>query len=101
MKFFLITDDADTCVGMRLAGINSVLVHDAQKAEKALDDAVSDKDIGMILITAKVKSFCSEKVRKIAAGNRPIIVEIPDSSNSASSSGAISDYIRSTIGISV
>ena len=39
MKFHLISDNIDTIVGMRLAGINGVLVHEDDEVKKALSDA--------------------------------------------------------------
>lgn len=36
MRFYLISDNADTLVGMRLAGIDGELVHDAQSVEDAV-----------------------------------------------------------------
>lgn len=37
MKFYFVSDDADACVGMRLAGVESVLVHDKADAAAALE----------------------------------------------------------------
>ena len=37
MRFYLISDNADTLVGMRLAGIDGELVHDAQSVEDAVN----------------------------------------------------------------
>ena len=38
MKFHLISDNIDTIVGMRLAGITGVLVHEDEEVKKALTD---------------------------------------------------------------
>lgn len=101
MKFFLLTDDADTCVGMRLAGVDSSLVHDAAGAAEALEKAASEPEIGILFITRSVRSLCPEKLSTLEAGNHPVVVEIPDSRNAGESGSALSDYIRATIGISL
>lgn len=101
MKFFLITDDADTCVGMRLAGVESQLVHDADRAREALEQAAKEENIAVLLYTAKIKEYCAERITQLSAGNRPILVEIPDSSNVGKTGGALGDYIRATIGVSI
>ncbi|MBQ7783388.1 MAG: ATP synthase subunit F, partial [Oscillospiraceae bacterium] len=40
MKFFLISDNVDTITGMRLAGIEGVLVHEAEETKRVLLDAM-------------------------------------------------------------
>ena len=37
MKFFLISDNVDTVTGMRLAGIEGVVVHEAQEPDRHAD----------------------------------------------------------------
>ena len=53
MKFHLISDNIDTIVGMRLAGINGVLVHEDDEV-KALSDAMAREDVAVILMTEKL-----------------------------------------------
>ena len=43
MRFYLISDNADTLVGMRLAGIEGELVHDAQAVEDAVNRCLADE----------------------------------------------------------
>ena len=52
MKFYLVTDDADTCVGMRFAGVTSALVHDAAEALSALERACGDEQTGILFCHA-------------------------------------------------
>ena len=42
MKFFLISDNIDTQMGMRLAGIEGVVAHEAEEVEAAVQLAVQD-----------------------------------------------------------
>ena len=46
MRMFLISDNVDTLTGMRLAGIDGVVVHEKQEIKQALDEVLSQKDIG-------------------------------------------------------
>ena len=50
MKYFVITDSTDTQVGLRLAGIEGVVVREADEAAEAIDDAAADPEIGVLLI---------------------------------------------------
>ena len=54
MRMFLISDNVDTLTGMRLAGIDGVVVHEKQEIKQALDEVLSQKDIGIILMTEKL-----------------------------------------------
>ena len=49
MRYFLIADNPDTQTGFRLAGVEGVTVSRAEEAEEALDVALAQPDIGVIL----------------------------------------------------
>ena len=53
MKMYLISDNVDTLTGMRLAGIEGVVVHEKDELKEALDKAFADTDIGILLLTEK------------------------------------------------
>ena len=54
MRFYLISDNVDTLVGMRLAGIEGVVAHEDAEVQQALDEVLKADDIGMILVTEKL-----------------------------------------------
>lgn len=68
MKFYFVSDDADACVGMRLAGVESVLVHDKADAAAALEKAADDAEIGILFVTGGIRRLCAEKVAALSAG---------------------------------
>ena len=51
MKMYLISDNIDTYTGMRLAGVEGVVIHERNELKDALEQAISDKEIGIILLT--------------------------------------------------
>ena len=53
MKMFLISDNIDTCTGMRLAGVEGVVVHERDELKDALEKAIANKEIGILLLTEK------------------------------------------------
>jgi V/A-type H+-transporting ATPase subunit F len=100
MKFFLISDNHDTLVGMRLAGIEGVLVHDYFAAKKALFAAMGDKDTAVLLITVKLEKLLGNIVYDLKLSRKqPLIVVIPDRDMDSSISDQIAEYIRSAIGL--
>ena len=51
MRFYLISDNVDTQVGMRLAGIEGVVVHEADEVRRELTKAMEMEDVAVVLIT--------------------------------------------------
>ena len=45
MRFYLISDNVDTQVGLRLAGIEGVVVHEPAEVKKALKEAMEMEDV--------------------------------------------------------
>ena len=102
MQFFLISDNVDTQMGMRLAGIEGVVVHEAKEVSDALDEAMSKKDVAIILMTEKLIRLCEEKVFDLKLSRkRPLIVEIPDRHATSQITTAISRYVQDAIGIKI
>lgn len=103
MKFMLISDNHDTLVGMRLAGIEGQLAHSANEVETALNTAIADESIGIILITEKLVPLCPDIIYDLKLScKRPLIVEIPDRhTSSGRSAGSITKYIKDAIGVNL
>lgn len=100
MKFFVISDNVDTYVGMRLAGIEGVVVHDKSEVESELEKAFGDNQIGIVLMTQKLINECSDIVFAYKLNKkRPLIVEIPDRHATSKISDSISHYIQEAVGI--
>lgn len=102
MRFHLISDNVDTMVGMRLAGIDGVLVHEVPEIRKALEDALELEDVAVILITERLLSQIPELVYDIKLNRkRPLIVEIPDRHGNGRTKDSISRYVREAIGVKI
>lgn len=102
MKAFLISDNIDTQVGMRLAGINGVIVHDRESVLKELNGIVKNKEYGIILITEKLASLVREEVKKLKLNmNIPLIVEIPDRHGTTRGKDSITKYVKESIGLKI
>lgn len=100
MKFYLISDNADTKMGMRIAGIEGVVASGAEEALSALESAAADENIAVVLMTEKLVELCHDKVYDIKLNRRrPLIVEIPDRHGNSGAVDAISRYVEEAIGI--
>ena len=102
MRMFLISDNVDTLTGMRLAGIDGVVVHEKQEIKQALDEVLSQKDIGIILMTEKLGKEIPEIVDDIKLNRTfPLLREIPDRHGSGRRPDFITAYINEAIGIKI
>ena len=102
MQFYLISDNIDTQVGMRLAGIEGTVVHEEEEVRQALTKAVDDPNIAIILMTEKLVKLCDCLVYDLKLNRkRPLIVEIPDRHATSKITTAISRYVQEAIGIKI
>ncbi len=100
MKFYLISDNVDTKMGMRIAGIEGVVADNAEQALSALENAAADENIAVVLMTEKLVELCHDKVYDIKLNRRrPLIVEIPDRHGNSGVIDTISRYVEEAIGI--
>jgi V/A-type H+-transporting ATPase subunit F len=102
MKFFLISDNTDTEDGMRLAGIDGVVAHEADEVNAALDRAMADPNVAIVLMTEKLIKLCRERVYELKLNSvRPLIVEIPDRHGTSKITETINRYVKEAIGVSL
>ena len=100
MRFYLISDNVDTQVGMRLAGIEGIVVHEADEVRKALTDAMEMEDVAVVLITERLLTLCPEMVYDLKLNRRrPLIVEIPDRHGTGRKPDFITSYVNEAIGL--
>lgn len=102
MKFQLISDDTDTIVGMRLAGISGTIVRTEEEMHKALLESVKMEDVAIVLITQGVVKLCENLVYDLKMKcHKPLIIEIPDNKSNEKRKNSITKYINESIGIKI
>ena len=100
MRFYVISDNVDTQVGMRLAGIEGVVVHEEGEVRSALSDAMEREDIAIVLMTEHLVRLCPELVDDLKLNRtRPLIVEIPDRHGNGRAKDSITRYVQDAIGV--
>ena len=102
MKMFLISDNVDTQTGMRLAGVEGVVVHEKEELKEAFDKALQNKEIGIILLTEKLSHDFPDLVLELKPNNKlPLLVEIPDRHGTGRSPDFITAYVNEAIGLNL
>ena len=100
MKMFLISDNIDTYTGMKLAGVDGVVIHSQKHLREQLEKAVSDKEIGIILITERFGREFPDIIDDVKLNRKlPLIVEIPDRHGTGRKPNFITDYVNQAIGL--
>lgn len=100
MTFYLLSDNVDTLVGMRLVGIDGVVVHKKNEFLQALKSAMDNASIGIILVTTKLVELAPDIVSEHKLKKtRQIILEIPDRHMTSDVGAAIDQYVSEAIGI--
>ncbi|MCH4208278.1 MAG: V-type ATP synthase subunit F [Solobacterium sp.] len=100
MKAYCISDNTDTVMGMRLAGIEGVVLNDREAILKKLDECIQDPDVAVVLMTTKAISMAADVVANYKLElQRPLITEISDRHGSAKIGETIDSYISDAIGI--
>ena len=102
MKFYLISDNVDTLMGMHLAGVSGIVVHEENEVKQALTEAMNMEDVAVILMTEKLVQLCPELVYELKLNHKqPLIVKIPDRHGSGRAKDSITRYVREAIGVKI
>ncbi len=102
MKFYLISDNVDTQIGMRLAGIDGIVIHTEEEVRKALGNVMSRPDVAVVLMTEKLVSLCPDYITDLKLNRRqPLIVEIPDRHGNGRTGDSIARYVQDAIGVKI
>ena len=100
MKMYLISDNVDTYTGMRLAGVDGVVVHEREELREALENVLSDKSVGIVLLTEKFGREFPDIIDTFRLERKmPLLVEIPDRHGTGRKKDFITSYITEAIGL--
>lgn len=100
MKMFLISDNVDTYTGMRLAGVDGVVVHEHDELHDALQKVMDDRTIAIVLLTEKLGREFPELINEMKLNRKqPLLVEIPDRHGTGRSKNFITSYVNEAIGL--
>lgn len=101
MKSFLISDNKDTIVGLRLAGIEGVLAENKEEINSSFSKAIEDSNIGIIILTENIFEAIKERVLELKqSGDTPLITTIPDRTG-LKDKNFIMRYVKESIGIKI
>jgi V/A-type H+-transporting ATPase subunit F len=102
MRMFLISDNVDTKAGMRLAGVDGVVVHKREEIVNEINNVLRTPDIGIILITEINALIIPDIIMEIKLSRKDVlIVEIPDRHGTRREKNSITKYVQEAIGLKI
>lgn len=102
MRCFVLSDNTDTLMGMRLAGIEGKLVHEREETLAALGSLMRNEEIAVVMLTEKLAALCDAELTSLKERiAKPLLVVIPDRHGSADMTASISRYLAETVGIHI
>ena len=100
MKMYLISDNIDTLIGMRLAGIDGCVAHKSEEIIAHTEKAVADAELGILIYTEKAAATVKDYLNNLKLTlHTPLIIEIPDRHGSRDIAESINSMVRESIGL--
>ena len=100
MKMYLISDNIDTCTGMRLAGVEGAVVHEKEELRAELNRVMADKDVAVVILTERFGREFPEVDNEARQGHSlPLLIEIPDRTGTTSIENFVSTYVNEASGV--
>lgn len=100
MRMYLLSDNVDTLMGMRMSGVEGTVLHEEQELRVKLDSLLKEDDIAVILITSTLVNLIRETIYDLKLNLRqPLIIEIPDRHGNGRTKDSITKYVKDAIGV--
>ena len=100
MRMYLLSDNVDTLTGMRMSGVDGVVLHEEQELRDKLKTLLDDEDIAVIMITSTLVNLISETIYDLKLRrSKPLIIEIPDRHGNGRTKDSITKYVKDAIGV--
>ena len=97
---FLLSDNVDTLMGMRMSGVDGVVLHKEDELRAKLKELLQEEDIAVILITSTLLNLIRETVYDLKLNlKKPLIIEIPDRHGNGRTKDSITKYVKDAIGV--
>jgi V/A-type H+-transporting ATPase subunit F len=98
----LVIGHPEAVLGFSLAGVGGRVAASAVEANQALDEALSARDIGIILVTEDVGALIEARMDKLKMHSTvPLVVEIPAPGGRRADRLSLSEVVTRAIGIKI
>ncbi len=96
----LVVGHPEAVLGFSLAGVGGLTASNAEQANRALDEALASKDVGIVLVTKDVARLVQPRMEDLKLHSTvPLIVEIPGPEGVSPNEPSLSEIVLRAIGI--
>ncbi len=96
----LVIGHPDAVLGFSLAGVEGRAVTDSPSANAALDEALKDQDLGIVLVTKDAARLMEARMEELKFhSTMPLIVEIPAPGGPEPGEPSLGEIVLRAIGI--
>jgi V/A-type H+-transporting ATPase subunit F len=96
----LVLGHPDAVLGFSLAGVKGRAIASIEEANRALDEALEDRDLGVVLVTRDVAAMMQSKMDRLKLRSTlPLIVEIPSPEGMQPGEPSLNEVVLRAIGI--
>ena len=100
MRMYLLSDNDDTLMGMRMSGVEGKVIHHEDEVREKLKELMAQDDIAVIMMTSTLMNMVRDTVYDLKLNCRqPLIIEIPDRHGNGQTKDSISKYVKDAIGV--
>lgn len=101
MKYFIIGGE-DAVLGFGMVGVEGRVAETADEARDALQTALKDTQVGIVIITEPVAEMIRPQVdRYVFSRSFPLIVEVPDRQGPLEGRPSLRELVNQAIGINI
>jgi len=99
MKVFVIGNQ-EAVLGFSLVGVHGIAVTSASDVNEALDEALSNADNGIVLVTEDVAGLVQARMDQLKLRSTvPLVVEIPGPQGVAADRPSLNEIVLRAIGV--
>ncbi len=92
----------DAVRGLALVGVEGQIATTSEAVNRALDAALNDKSIGIVLVTEEAANLARQRMDYLMARSTiPLVVEIPGPAGPQADRPTLGEMIRRTTGVRI
>ena len=98
----LVIGHPEAVLGFSLVGLHGQVATSAAQANQALDTALADPDIGILLVTNEVAGLIGARMNQLKLrSNVPLVVEIPGPAGVPADQPSLDELVFRAIGVKI
>ena len=77
MKMYCISDNIETAVGLKLTGVDAVVLQEKSDVDEEIEKILKDNEIGVLVVTEKIYEMSQKRLNEIKEKLKtPLLVKI-------------------------